>query len=234
MWLIGGNMLSQAMPPFRAEHIGSLLRPQALLGERSKFARGDVDAATLGKAEDRAIKDALLLQERIGFNFATDGEFRRRSYHSYFYGRLGDIRIDTVAGEEARAGTPGQRAAQPMALIGSQISWREPINVPDFQFIKANTRLVPKITIPGPCALHFRGCDAAVLASAYRDLDRFWDDTVEAFGSELNALADAGCRYVQIDETAFAKFGDPEVQQSLAARGDDWSALIDKYIAVTN
>ena len=106
--------------------------------------------------------------------------------------------------------------------------------MPDFEFIRANTKLIPKITIPGPCALHFRGGDAAVLAGAYKDLDQFWDDTVEAFGRELKALADAGCRYVQIDETAFAKFGDPEVQAQLKARGDDWSALIDKYVAVTN
>ncbi len=100
--------------------------------------------------------------------------------------------------------------------------------------MQARTNALPKITIPGPCALHFRGGDAAVLACAYKDLDQFWDDTVEAFGKELQALADAGCSYVQIDETAFAKFGDPEVQATLKARGDDWSALIDKYVAVTN
>ena len=119
-------------------------------------------------------------------------------------------------------------------MIKSRVRWTKPINVPDFEFIRANTKLMPKITIPGPCALHFRGGDAAVLAGAYKDLDQFWDDTVEAFGQELKALADAGCRYVQIDETAFAKFGDPEVQAQLKARGDDWSALIDKYVAVTN
>ncbi len=112
--------------------------------------------------------------------------------------------------------------------------WTHPINVPDFAFIRANTALVPKITIPGPCALHFRGGDEAVLASAYTDTEQFWSDTVEAFGRELAALSAAGCRYVQIDETAFAKFGDPEVQQWLKARGDDWSALIDTYIDVTN
>src|SRR5262249_35837547 len=86
---------------------------------------------------------------------------------------------------------------------------------------------------PGPCALHFRGGDGAVLAQAYTDLDEFWDDIVEAFRRELDALGAAGCRYVQIDETAFAKFGDPGVRQWLHARGDDWSALIDKYITVT-
>jgi 5-methyltetrahydropteroyltriglutamate--homocysteine methyltransferase len=93
---------------------------------------------------------------------------------------------------------------------------------------------VPKITIPGPCALHFRGGDKAVTAHAYRDVDEFWNDTVAAFHHELAALAAAGCSYVQIDETAFAKFGDPAVQATLAARGEDWRTLIDTYIAVTN
>ena len=227
-------MLSQIKPPFRAEHIGSLLRPQMLLEARAKFGRGEIDLAMLTAAEDKAIKDALALQERVGLKLATDGEFRRRSYHSFFYRQLGDISIDTVGGEDAKGGTPGQRASQPIAMIKSRVRWTKPINVPDFKFIHANTKLVPKITIPGPCALHFRGGDAAVLAGAYKDLEHFWDDTVEAFGRELKALAEAGCRYVQIDETAFAKFGDPEVQASLKARGDDWSALIDKYVAVTN
>jgi methionine synthase II (cobalamin-independent) len=226
-------MLSQPKPPFRAEHIGSLLRPQTLLERRTKFAAGEIDRATLSKAEDQAIKGALALQEGIGLKFATDGEFRRRSYHSFFYRKLGDISIDTVGGEEARAGTPDRRAPQPVALINSRIRWSEPINVPDFQFIRTNTVLVPKITIPGPCALHFRGGDAAVLR-AYGDVEQFWDDIVTAFGKELNALAAAGCSYVQIDETAFAKFGDPDVQQQLSERGDHWSTLIDKYIAVTN
>jgi 5-methyltetrahydropteroyltriglutamate--homocysteine methyltransferase len=227
-------LLSQIKPPFRAEHIGSLLRPKALLDQRAKFARGEIDQAALTKAEDQAIKDALALQERVGLKFATDGEFRRRSYHSFFYRQLGDLRIDTVGGEDAQGGTSGKRASQPVAVINSRVRWSHPINVPDFAYIHANTKLIPKITIPGPCALHFRGGNAAVLASAYKDVDQFWDDTVEAFGRELQALANAGCRYVQIDETAFAKFGDPEVQASLKARGDDWSALIDKYVAVTN
>jgi 5-methyltetrahydropteroyltriglutamate--homocysteine methyltransferase len=221
-------------PPFRAEHIGSLLRPGKLLALRTRFERGEVSGGTLTAAEDEAIKDALALQERLGLKLASDGEFRRRSYHSFFYRQLGDIRIDTVDGEDAGAGHPGRRASQPVALINSRVRWTRPINVADFKFIAANSRLLPKITIPGPCALHFRGGDAAVLASAYRDVEAFWEDIVAAFRQELTALADAGCRYVQIDETAFAKFGDPEVQAVLRARGDDWSALIDKYIALTN
>jgi 5-methyltetrahydropteroyltriglutamate--homocysteine methyltransferase len=222
-------------PPFRAEHIGSLLRPAALLEKRGRFARGEIPHADLTATEDAAISDALALQERIGLRFATDGDFRRRSYHSFFYQQLGDLSIDTVAGMDAR-GAPddGGRGAQPVALIKSRVRWTDPINVADFNFLKSRTKLLPKITIPGPCALHFRGGDAAVLAFAYRDIGQFWDDTIEAFNKELTALAGAGCRYVQIDETAFAKFGDPDVQAALAARGDDWSSLIDTYIAVTN
>jgi 5-methyltetrahydropteroyltriglutamate--homocysteine methyltransferase len=224
-------MLSRLHPPFRAEHIGSLLRPPYLLDLRARVARGEVSPDELTAAEDRAIKEALALQERVGLKVATDGEFRRRSYHSFFYSQLGDITID-VAG--AASGQAGTRANQPVSLINSRVMWTKPINVTDFEFIEANTRLLPKATIPGPCALHYRGGDAAVLATAYKDLDQFWDDIVVAFGKELAALARAGYRYIQIDETAFAKFGDPEVQAALKARGDDWNTLIDKYIAVTN
>jgi 5-methyltetrahydropteroyltriglutamate--homocysteine methyltransferase len=232
--LTAEEALPRNTPPFRAEHIGSLLRPKRLLETRAGFNRGEISRDMLTQAEDDAIRDAMALQERVGLKFATDGEFRRRSYHSFFYRQLGDISIDTVGGEDAQGGNAEKRGSQPVAVIKSRLQWAKPINVGDFDFLKANTKLLPKITIPGPCALHFRGGDAAVLASAYNDLDQFWDDTVAAFGKELNALAAAGCRYVQIDETAFAKFGDPDVQAALKARGDDWNTLIDKYIDVTN
>jgi methionine synthase II (cobalamin-independent) len=225
-----------AKPPFRAEHIGSLLRPADLMAARAAFARGEIDQAALTAAEDKAIRGAIALQEELGFKFVTDGEFRRRSYHSFFYRELGDLSIDTIGGADAKGaeGGKGSRGAQPMAMIKSRVQWTRPINGGDVAFLKANSNRVPKITIPGPCALHFRGGNAAVLASAYKDMERFWSDTVDAFTKELRALAEAGCHYVQIDETAFAKFGDPDVQAMLAARGDDWSKLIDTYIAVTN
>jgi 5-methyltetrahydropteroyltriglutamate--homocysteine methyltransferase len=223
-------------PPFRAEHIGSLLRPAELVEQRGRFSRGEIDQAELTKATDKAIRDVIRLQEQLGFKFVTDGEFRRHSYHSFFYAQLGDLSIDMIGGAQAAGAKDGDggRGAQPVALIRSRVRWTHPINGPDVAFLKANSDCLPKVTIPGPCALHFRGGDAAVTASAYKDTDLFWSDTVEAFTQELRALADAGCRYVQIDETAFAKFGDPDVQASLAARGDNWSDLIDKYIDVTN
>jgi 5-methyltetrahydropteroyltriglutamate--homocysteine methyltransferase len=225
---------SAVKPPFRAEHIGSLLRPDELLRQRARFSRGEIGQAELTEAENSAIREAIRLQEQLGFRFVTDGEFRRRSYHSFFYRQLGELSIDNVTQDAAEAKSAGGRGSQPQALIGSRVQWTHPINADDVLFLKANSTLLPKVTIPGPCALHFRGGDAAVTAVAYDDVDTFWADIVEAFTKELHALADAGCRYVQIDETAFAKFGDPDVQAWLSARGDDWSTLIDRYIEVTN
>ena len=223
-------------PPFRAEHIGSLLRPAALLALRRQASRGEIDPGELTRAENAAIAEAVALQARLGLRVATDGEFRRRSYHSYFYAQLGDVAPDAVTSDVADA--PDGRVAQPAAVVRSKLRWTHPIHVDDFKLLASLTaatpEIMPKITIPGPCAVHFRGGDAAVTAHAYRDVDEFWDDTVVAYRKELGALAAAGCRYVQIDETAFAKFADPAVQASLAARGDDWRALIDRYIEVTN
>lgn len=220
-----------ASPPFRADHIGSLLRPAALLDLRKRFAAGEIVRETLTAAEDQAIAEAVSLQERAGLKVVTDGEFRRRSYHSYFYRQLGDITPDAVPEANDKAGS---RGAQPTAVINSRLRWTRPIHVADFELLAHKTRLTPKITIPGPCALHFRGGDAAVRARAYTDVEAFWNDTVQAFRSELTALATAGCRYVQIDETAFAKFADPEVRAALAARGDEPDALIDRYVDIVN
>jgi 5-methyltetrahydropteroyltriglutamate--homocysteine methyltransferase len=220
-------------PPFRAEHIGSLLRPPHLLELRRRRAAGEVSAEELTEAENAAIRDAVALQERVGLKLVTDGEFRRQSYHSYFFEQLGDISIDSPPIEEEATCEGPTRAGQSTARVGSRLRWRRPIHVADFNYLKSFTGALPKITIPGPCALHFRGGDAAA-REAYDDLDQFWADMVASFEAELAALADAGCTYVQIDETAFAKFGDPEVQATLARRCDDWRALIDTYIAVTN
>ena len=216
-------------PPFRAEHIGSLLRPRTLLNARADHAKGNLTAEALAVAEDQAIRDAIAFQERVGLKLVTDGEFRRSAYHSFFFSQLGDITIDSPP----ETGASG-RGDQPLATIRSKVRWTNPIHVADFEYLKRHSTSLPKITIPGPCALHFRGGNTAVTAHAYSDVDAFWEDIVTAFRAELLALAAAGCTYVQIDETAFAKFGDPAVQATLAARGEDWSALIDRYIDITN
>jgi 5-methyltetrahydropteroyltriglutamate--homocysteine methyltransferase len=225
-------MRAKTGPPFRAEHIGSLLRPGRLIAARRSHGAGEIGRDELTAIEAESIGDAVKLQEAAGLAVVTDGEFRRASYHSYFYGQLGEITIDAIPAAESA--TSDGRGQQPVARIGSRIAWRGPIHVDDFLRLRAVTNALPKITIPGPCALHFRGGDRAVTTSAYDDVDLFWNDIVDAFRRELAALAAAGCRYVQIDETAFAKFGDPDVQAMLAARGDGWDALIDRYIDVTN
>ena len=173
-------------PPFRAEHIGSLLRPAALLRERARFSRGEIGRAELSLAEDDAIRDVIRLQEELGFKFVTDGEFRRRSYHSYFYRQLGDsASIRSAAptpavrtGRRRRGAQPDGPGPRPRAVDASD-------QCGDVAFLRANSRSLPKITIPGPCALHFRGGDAAVTATAYKDTDLFWSDIVAAFTREL-------------------------------------------------
>jgi 5-methyltetrahydropteroyltriglutamate--homocysteine methyltransferase len=241
---VAGAVRAAATPPFRAEHIGSLLRPERLIAARCRFSAGEIGRDELAVIEDEAIAEAVRLQEAAGFAVVTDGELRRASYHGYFYSRLGDVTIDALppfppvqagqgrVGDEA--GHSAGRGLQPMARIGSRIAWPGPIHVGDFIRLKSIARVMPKITIPGPCALHFRSGDTAVMANAYDDIDAFWNDIVGAFRRELSALAAAGCRYVQIDETAFAKFGDPDARATLAARGDNWDTLIDRYIEVTN
>lgn len=129
--------LTRNKPPFRAEHIGSLLRPVELLEQRRRFTRGEISQNELTAAENAAIVDAIALQERLGLRFVTDGEFRRRSYHSFFYQQLGDLSIDTIAGSAAKgAQGSGGRGAQPVAAIKSRVGWTHPINVDDFNFLK--------------------------------------------------------------------------------------------------
>src|SRR5947209_4056862 len=146
--------MTDTAPPFRADHIGSLLRPAGLLEARQRHARGEIGEEAMHAAEDAAIAEAIALQARVGLGLATDGEFRRRSYHSYFYRQLGDITPDAVGGEAAHA---GGRGTQPTAVINSKVKWTKPIHVDDFEFLRARTGAVPKLTIPGPCAVHFRG-----------------------------------------------------------------------------
>ncbi|MDB5641386.1 MAG: methionine synthase vitamin-B12 independent, partial [Hyphomicrobiales bacterium] len=144
-------------PPFRADHVGSLLRPAALLDMRARYMRDEIGFAELEAATSAAIEDAIRLQESVGLKLVTDGEFRREAYHSYFFRQLGEISLDNPADAQAHG-----RGAQPQATINTRLKWTKPIHVPDFEFLKARTKATPKITIPGPCALHFRGGDPAV------------------------------------------------------------------------
>ena len=222
-------------PPFRAEHIGSLLRPAGLLDLRRRHEVGEIRDDELRAAEDTAIEDAIALQRRTGMKVVTDGEFRRHAYHDFFFSHLGDVAIGFPPVDAADARDGAKRATQPMAIVKSCLKWTAPIHAGEVAFLKDRSDAVVKITLPGPCTLHFRGgTDEILRYGAYEDIDAFWDDIVEAYAQEFASLADAGCRYVQIDETAFAKFGDQAVRQTLADRGDHWETLIDEYVGIIN
>jgi 5-methyltetrahydropteroyltriglutamate--homocysteine methyltransferase len=221
--------------PFRAEHIGSLLRPAGLLEVRRRHAAGEADADELRAAEDAAIAEAVALQERVGLKVVTDGEFRRAAYNDFFFEHLGDVTIAAPPVDAAEARDGARRAPQPVAVVKSRLRWTSSIHGGEVAFLKRHSKLTPKITLPGPCALHFRGGETEIRRhGAYSDLEDFWSDIEEAYTSELESLAQAGCTYVQIDETAFAKFADPDVRRTLGERGDDWENLIDRYVAITN
>lgn len=222
-------------PPFRAEHIGSLLRPQDLIDARLSHEGGNMEEEELRELEDLSIRDAVRLQEDIGLEVITDGEFRRNTYFSHFFERIGGLEFDRN-GEKGWDYTndAGETVGAARVRIASRLHWTRPINDEDFTFVDELTSQTVKVTLPGPCVLHFFGGAGNISKVVYDDLDLFWDDIVDAYINELAALDDAGCEYVQLDETALAKFSDPKIQAALEARGDNWQDLLKLYASVIN
>ena len=222
-------------PPFRAEHIGSLLRPQGLIDARLSYEDDDMEEEELRELEDLSIRDAVRLQEDIGLEVITDGEFRRNTYFSHFFERIGGLEFDRN-GEKGWDYTndAGETVGAARVRIASRLHWTRPINDEDFTFVDELTSQTVKVTLPGPCVLHFFGGAGNISKVVYDDLDLFWDDIVDAYINELAALDDAGCEYVQLDETALAKFSDPKIQAALEARGDNWQDLLKLYASVIN
>ena len=223
-------------PTFRAEHIGSLLRPPELLEARTAFEAGRSDAATLRAAEDKAIRDVVARQEGIGLGVVTDGEFRRDTYSdSFTTSGLAGVRVTVTEAEGWRASDAhGNRMARRIPKVVERIAWKGGDNARDFAFLKAVARAAPKITLPGPAYIHYRTGREHISRTVYPDLDKFWADLVAAYHAELAALAKAGCNYVQLDETSLVKLGDPRAQELLRARGDDWRDLLPRYVAAIN
>jgi 5-methyltetrahydropteroyltriglutamate--homocysteine methyltransferase len=223
-------------PPFRAEHIGSLLRPPELLRARKEHAAGKLDREGLAAIENGAIARVVKLQEGIGLQVVTDGEFRRGTYSDAFTSAgISGVKIEMT--EEhgwTRSQSHGHRMARRIPTVVGRIVWNGPQNAGDFRFLKSLTKRTPKITLPGPCYIHYRAGRANISRDVYPDLDAFWSDLVEAYIQEMRSLADAGCRYLQIDETSLVKLGDPRVRQLLAERGDDWRDLLRTYVGVVN
>jgi 5-methyltetrahydropteroyltriglutamate--homocysteine methyltransferase len=223
-------------PPFRAEHIGSFLRPEALLTARAEHEAGRLSAAELRAVEDQAIRDVVAMQEGLGLKMVTDGEFRRGTYTENFTtkGITGVTAANVGEGEWAYTDSAGHKAAGRIPTVHGRIAWHDSANAENFAFVKSITKATPKITLPGPCYIHFRAGRAHISREAYPNLDDFWTDLVTAYRIELEKLAAAGCTYVQLDETSLAKLGDPKIREALDARGDDWRQLLDRYVAVTN
>src|SRR5262249_40045982 len=234
--IAGGPMRPPSGPPFRAEHTGSLIRPPALLRAREQHAQGLIDRAGLRAVEDEAIRQVVALQEEVGLDVVTDGEFRRGTYSDAFTSAsISGVRIEMTEDEGfTRSQSHGHRMARRIPKVVGRIEWKGPQNAEDFRYLRSLTRRTPKITLPGPCYIHYRAGRANISRDAYPDLDAFWSDLVAAYHREMRSLADAGCRYLQIDETSLVKLGDPRVQKLLAERGDDWRDLLRVYIGVVN
>jgi 5-methyltetrahydropteroyltriglutamate--homocysteine methyltransferase len=181
-------------PPFRAEHIGSLLRPQELIDARLDYMAGVIDTEELREQEALAIRDAVRLQEDIGLKVITDGEYRRDTYFSHFFEKIGALEFDRN-GEKGWGyiNSHGETVGAARVKIGSRLRWTDPVNDEDFTFIDELTSQTVKATLPGPCVLHFFGGAGNISKVAYDDIDLFWDDIVDAFHNELAALNNAGC-----------------------------------------
>ncbi len=219
-------------PPFRAEHVGSLLRPQAL-----KTAFRDFYSGALGKTEfktiqDNCIRDAVAMQESVGLQSITDGEFRRGSWFLGFVEAVEGLTtkealfvFHDAGGGEARVGS---------AYVESKLRRTKPITVDEFLFVKMLTDKTPKVTMPTPSLVHFFRGDDTVNRQAYPDIEQFWSDLVAVYREELSALAEAGCTYVQLDEVPCAMLCDPSVRDAVKAHGLDPEQLLNRYIQVTN
>jgi 5-methyltetrahydropteroyltriglutamate--homocysteine methyltransferase len=204
-------MHRRSEPPFRADHVGSLLRPTALLEARERFAAGALDADGLREVEDNAIRDAVAMQEEIGLQAATDGEFRRTSWHMDFIYQLGGI---TKTDEQIRvrminAEGEGAFTSAGLAVTG-KVRLERPIFADAYRFLaEQTTTAVPKLTIPSPSMVHYRGGTAAIDRGVYPDVEEFWTDLSTAYADEVRALAELGCRYLQLDDTSLAYLNDP-------------------------
>jgi 5-methyltetrahydropteroyltriglutamate--homocysteine methyltransferase len=223
-------------PPFRADHVGSLLRPPELLAARADFAAGTIGAAHLRAVEDAAIAQAVTMQADAGLQSATDGEFRRASWHMDFIYQLGGI--EKAPGNLAVKfrNSAGSLEFTPAALhVGSRIRLDTTIFADDFRYLQATVgAATPKLTIPSPNMVHYRGGPASIDHDVYPDMAEFWTDLSAAYADEVQRLAAAGCTYLQLDDTSLAYLNDPAQRAEIAERGEDAEHLHLRYIQQVN
>src|SRR6478609_10211823 len=208
--------------PARYDHVGSFLRPKYLLEARAQKARGDITPAQLRKVEDQAIAEIVKFQEDVGLKSITDGEFRRTYFHIDFLEQLGGVKTDIPVTVRKPDGT--EELAPPVIRVIDKVRHARDIQKADFEYLKSKVGAghTPKVTIPSPTMLHFRGGRAGISRDAYPELEpAFYDDVARAYGDELQALSAAGCSYVQLDDTNLAYLCDPKMREAARARGDD-------------
>jgi len=219
-------------PPFRAEHIGSLLRPRALKDAFKAHAAGDIGAMQYQDAVEAAIVDAIRMQEQAGLRSITDGEFRRAAWSSAFIEALeGLSQADSLF--EFRDAEGGRHRWRTCCATGP-IRRARGIATEEFDFVSAHTDQLPKVTMPTPSALHFYRGKACADPQVYPDLDQFWEDVVAVYRAEIAALAERGATYLQLDEVPLAMLCDPDVRAQARDQGEDPEALIETYINVLN
>ncbi len=232
-------MTLRSHAPFRADHVGSFLRPAYLLEAREQKAKGAITAEQLRAVEDRAITEIVKFQADVGLQAITDGEFRRTYFHIDFLEQLGGVKTDIPVTIVKPDGT--EELAPPVIRVIDKVRHAKNIQLADFQYLKAQVEALglkaatPKVTIPSPTMLHFRGGRAGISKEAYPDLDpAFYDDVAKAYGDELQSLADAGCTYVQMDDTNMAYLCDERMREAARQRGDDPNELPHRYASFIN
>jgi 5-methyltetrahydropteroyltriglutamate--homocysteine methyltransferase len=225
-------MSQRTQPPFRADHVGSLLRTAPLKEARLKRERGEIDAAALKAVEDREIDKIIKKQEEIGLKSVTDGEFRRAFWNYDFLGALDGA--EAYLGERKIKFQGVNPKPMMMRVTGKLGSFSGHPMLEHFKFVKEHTRATPKMTIPSPSSMHFRYGRDAVPDSIYPDMDEFYRDLGQAYRKAVRAFADAGCRYLQLDEVNFAYLCDPKLREQVATRGDDPEKLPMIYAGMIN
>ena len=228
--------MPRTTPPFRADHVGSLLRPPELLRAREGFAAGRIQAAELRGIEDEAIRDVVRKQEEVGLRSATDGEFRRASWHMDFMYALDGIEKAPSDMKVEFHNAEGDIEFTPAALkVEGRIGLKQAIFGEDFEYLKSLvTRATPKLTIPSPSMVHYRGGRAAIDEKVYPDLEAFWDDLTAAYAEEVRSLAALGCTYLQFDDTSLAYLNDPRQREHIASLGGDAEHQHETYIRNIN
>src|SRR3954451_2256288 len=230
-------MSTRTKPPFRGDHVGSLLRPPELLKAREDHAAGNIDDEALFEAENAAIRDVVQMQRDVGLKSATDGEFRRTSWHMDFIYQLGGVK--QVEGESIHVHFRDESGeydyAPPAMRVTDRVTLNDTIFGDAFSFLKDEVDgATPKLTIPSPSMVHYRGGNSSIDKSAYTDPEEFWNDLTAAYNDEMRRLYDLGCRYLQLDDTSLAYINDPAQRDHILEIGGDPDHLHEQYIANIN